>query len=126
MFPQISAFMSDLEKCKKSSLLLIERMPHILPHSDRVVLFRRRVAAEKAQLGVAGQNEDVSNVSSTLVTIHRTRIVEDGDRLDETCSKERKKPGTFLCRQLSGLSSQALKGVIRVKFVNIQVINDNK
>ncbi len=101
---RVSSFMSDLEKCKKSSTLLVQKMPHILPHDDRVVLFRRKVAAEKASLGLADQ--DAAGSNSTLITVHRTRIVEDGDR------------------QLSGLSSTALKGVIRVKFVNVQGLDE--
>ena len=49
---------------------------------------------------------DSSYAYSTLVTIHRTRIVEDG------------------YRQLSTLSNNALKGVIRVKFVNLQGLDE--
>ncbi len=103
---RVSSFMSDLEKCKKSTMLLVQKMPHILPHEERVVLFRRKVAAEKAALGLTLDQQDVAGANTTLITVHRTRIVEDGDR------------------QLSGLSSAALKGIIRVKFVNVQGLDE--
>ncbi len=79
-------------------------MPHVLPHDDRVVLFRKRVAAERAALGLA--DSDAAARGSTLITVHRSRVVEDGDR------------------QLSSLSDRALKGVIRVKFVNVQGLDE--
>ncbi len=79
-------------------------MPHIIPHSDRVVLFRRKVAGEKSSLGLT--DSDSTSVRSTLVTIHRSRIVEDG------------------YRQLSTLNSTSLKGIIRVKFVNVQGLDE--
>ncbi len=40
---RVASFMSDLEKCKKSATLIVQKMPHVLPHADRVVLFRRKV-----------------------------------------------------------------------------------
>ena len=66
------------------------------------------MAAEKASLGLtnADQQQDIGGNSSTLITVHRSRIVEDGDR------------------QLSVLSGAALKGVIRVKFVNAQGLDE--
>jgi len=79
-------------------------MPHIIPHSDRVVLFRRKVAGDKSSLGLT--DTDSTSVRSTLVTIHRSRIVEDG------------------YRQLSTLNSTSLKGIIRVKFVNVQGLDE--
>ena len=62
------------------------------------------VNLNQADLGLSSDdNDSLAPVGcSTLVTIHRSRLVEDG------------------YRQLSTLSSQALKGVIRVKFVNAQ------
>ena len=66
--------------------------------NDTIVIFHQ------ADLGLSSDdNDSLAPVGcSTLVTIHRSRLVEDG------------------YRQLSTLSSQALKGVIRVKFVNAQ------
>jgi ubiquitin-protein ligase E3 B len=62
------------------------------------------VAAEKVSLGLT--DNEAAAACSTLVTIHRSRIVEDG------------------YRQLSTLNSNSLKGVIRVKFVNIQGLDE--
>jgi hypothetical protein len=60
-----------------------------------VVLFRKKVQKEKALLGIF-DNECASPSSpSTLITVHRSRIVEDG------------------YRQLASLSPQGMKGVIR-------------
>lgn len=70
--------MTDLEKGKKSSQLLINKMPHVIPHEERVVLFRRKITAEKTSLGL--NDADAASAHSTLVTIHRARIVEDGYR----------------------------------------------
>ena len=102
-----STLISELDKNRKSANILIQKLPHIIPHSDRVILFRRKIAADKAVLGLS--TESVDNVhfgNSTLVTIHRSRIVEDG------------------YRQLSNLTPAALKGVIRVKFVNVQGLDE--
>lgn len=65
---------------------------------QRVVLFRKYVRADKEANGLLGED-----VMSTLITVQRGRIIEDG------------------YRQLSQLSNNTLKGVIRVKFVNEQV-----
>jgi hypothetical protein len=62
-----------------------------------VVLFRKKVQKEKAMLGIF--ENDSSSCSpasaSTLITVHRSRIVEDG------------------YRQLATLSSNGMKGIIR-------------
>ena len=102
-----STLVSELDKNRKSASILIQKLPHIIPHSDRVILFRRKVAADESSLGLS--TDSVDNVhfgNSTLVTIHRSRIVEDG------------------YRQLANLSTAALKGVIRVKFVNVQGLDE--
>ncbi len=101
---RVSSFTADLDKGKKSATLLVQKMPHVLPHEERVVLFRRKITADKTSLGLA--DADSSSQHSTLVTIHRSRIVEDGDR------------------QLSTISTNALKGIIRVKFVNVQGLDE--
>lgn len=68
---------------------------------QRVVLFRKYVSIDKDSLGLT--NADSLDRPSTLITVHRTRIVEDG------------------YRQLSLLPAKTLKGVVRVKFINEQV-----
>ncbi|KAJ8948179.1 hypothetical protein NQ318_010452 [Aromia moschata] len=37
---KVSAFMADLEKGRRAPQLLLQTMPHIIPHEDRVRLFR--------------------------------------------------------------------------------------
>ncbi|PBC33652.1 Ubiquitin-protein ligase E3B [Apis cerana cerana] len=97
---RVSGFLADLEKGRRGAALLLSKMPHVIPHSERVVLFRKHVANEKAVLGLT--ESACNSTPTTLIVVHRTRIVEDG------------------YRQLAMLPSQALKGVIRVRFVNEQ------
>lgn len=99
-----SHFLADLEKGKKHTQVLLQKMPHIIPHQDRVKLFRKFVHNEKAVLGLTDSVHSVQ--SSALITVHRDRIVEDG------------------YRQLAALPSHALKGVIRVRFVNQQGLDE--
>lgn len=101
---RVPSFLADLEKGKRGAALLISKMPHVIPHSERVVLFRKHVADEKAVMGLT---ESVcASPPSTLIAVHRSRIVEDG------------------YRQLAMLPPQALKGVIRVRFVNEQGLDE--
>lgn len=99
-----SNFLADLEKGKKHTQVLLSKMPHIIPHEDRVKLFRKYVHNEKAVLGLT--ESACASPSSALITIHRDRIVEDG------------------YRQLAMLPVQALKGVIRVRFINQQGLDE--
>lgn len=99
-----SHFLADLEKGKKHTQILLQKMPHIIPHDDRVKLFRKFVHNEKAVLGLTESACAAS--SSALITIHRDRIVEDG------------------YRQLAMLPPHALKGVIRVRFINQQGLDE--
>lgn len=99
-----STFIHDLEKNKKVAQQLMQKIPHLIPHKERVVLFRKYVNNEKAALGLT--ESACSSPQSTLITVHRSRIVEDG------------------YQQLALLPSQALKGVIRVKFINEQGLDE--
>lgn len=99
-----STFLADLEKGKKHTQVLLLKMPHVIPHEDRVKLFRKYVHNEKAVLGLT--ESACASPSSALITIHRDRIVEDG------------------YRQLAILPSRALKGVIRVRFINQQGLDE--
>lgn len=99
-----SHFLNDLEKGKRHTQLLIQKMPHIIPHDDRVKLFRKYVQNEKAVLGLT--ESACATLSSALIRIHRDRIVEDG------------------YRQLAALRPHALKGVIRVRFINQQGLDE--
>uniref|UniRef100_A0A182WMD3 Ubiquitin-protein ligase E3B n=1 Tax=Anopheles minimus TaxID=112268 RepID=A0A182WMD3_9DIPT len=99
-----SHFLADLEKGKKHTQILLQKMPHIIPHEDRVQLFRKFVQNEKAVLGLT--ESACASASSALVTVHRDRIVEDG------------------YRQLAALPPHGLKGVIRVRFINQQGLDE--
>nr|CAD7199399.1 unnamed protein product [Timema douglasi] len=115
---RMAAFFNDLEKGKKTTQVVIhsnlsinvwrqvflQKMPHIIPHEERVQLFRRNVGNEKMVLGLT--ESACISLQSTLITVHRNRIVEDG------------------YRQLALLPPQALKGVIRVHFINEQGLDE--
>lgn len=77
-------------------------MPHVLREDHRVILFRKWAASEKTLNGGSSSSSSLEDIpsASTLITIHRSRIVEDG------------------YAQLATLSSSALKGTIRVRFQN--------
>lgn len=96
--------MKDLENGKKCAQLLMQKVPHIIPHKERVVLFRKYVNNEKTVLGLT--ESACASPQSTLITVHRSRIVEDG------------------YQQLATLPPQSLKGVIRVKFINEQGLDE--
>nr|XP_026489897.1 ubiquitin-protein ligase E3B [Vanessa tameamea] len=98
-----SQFMADLEKGKKPQQVLVQKTPHMIAHGERVRLFRRAVADEKVVLGLT---ERACGGRSTLVTVRRTRLVEDG------------------YRQLAALPSRALRGVVRVRFINEQGLDE--
>lgn len=91
-------FLMDLEKGKKHVQLLLQKMPHIISHQERVALFRKFVQNEKSVMGLT---DSAYPLSSALVTVHRDRIVEDG------------------YSQLAELPAKALKGTIRVRFINV-------
>ncbi|XP_055959426.1 ubiquitin-protein ligase E3B [Patella vulgata] len=99
-----SLFMSELERGRKPVQFLMQKVPHIIPFNDRVVLFRKYIAKERDVLGIT---ESVcASPQSTLITVHRSRIVEDG------------------YRQLAQLPPKAMKGIIRVKFINEQGLDE--
>jgi len=101
---KIGNLFTDLEKGRPIAKLLISKLPHIIPHNERVLLFRKKVHNEKTSLGIV--ESDSASPQSTLITVHRNRIVEDG------------------YRQLGNLGMTALKGVIRVRFVNFQGLDE--
>ncbi|KAJ0180720.1 hypothetical protein K1T71_004124 [Dendrolimus kikuchii] len=96
-------FMADLEKGKKAQQVLLQKAPHMIAHGERVRLFRRAVADEKVVLGLT---ERACGGRSTLVTVRRARLVEDG------------------YRQLAALPSRALKACVRVRFINEQGLDE--
>ncbi|XP_069475520.1 ubiquitin-protein ligase E3B isoform X2 [Ambystoma mexicanum] len=93
-----SVLFQELEKDKKRAQLLLQYIPHVIPHKNRVLLFRNMVTKEKEKLGLVETSSASPHV--THITIRRSRMLEDG------------------YEQLRQLSQNAMKGVIRVKFVN--------
>uniref|UniRef100_A0A915K9A7 Ubiquitin-protein ligase E3B n=1 Tax=Romanomermis culicivorax TaxID=13658 RepID=A0A915K9A7_ROMCU len=101
-----SNFLSELEKgTSKKFEVLLRKAPHILPHKDRIILFRKFITLDKETIGLSSST-DFFDRPSTSITVHRSRLIEDG------------------YRQLSVLSSKALKGIIRVKFINEQGLDE--
>ncbi|KRZ23917.1 Ubiquitin-protein ligase E3B, partial [Trichinella pseudospiralis] len=98
-----SVFLNEVNRGNKKALFIIQRIPHVIPHRERIKLFRKYVASEKASLAAARLFEDQMSV---IITIHRARIVEDG------------------FRQLSQLPGRILKGIVRVKFINEQGLDE--
>lgn len=89
---KMSLFLKELEAQKPTAQTILSMIPHAIAHKERVLIFRRLIAKDRAQHSSASP--------STFITINRSRIVEDG------------------YQQLIRLPSHALKGLIRVKFVN--------
>ncbi|KAL3269176.1 hypothetical protein HHI36_008261 [Cryptolaemus montrouzieri] len=101
---KVPSFITDLDKGRRIPQLLLQTMPHIIPHEDRVRLFRKYITNEKTVLGLT--ESACACPQPTIITVHRCRIVEDGHR------------------QLAPLPPQALKGVIRVRFINEQGLDE--
>ncbi|XP_070689673.1 ubiquitin-protein ligase E3B [Pempheris klunzingeri] len=93
-----SLLFQELEKGKKRAQLLLQYIPHVIPHKNRVLLFRNIVTKEKENLGLIETSSASPHV--THITIRRSRMLEDG------------------YDQLRRLPVNSIKGVIRVKFVN--------
>lgn len=61
--------MADLDKGRRAPQLLLQSMPHIIPHEERVRLFRKYITNEKTVLGLT--ESACASPQSTLITIHR-------------------------------------------------------
>ncbi|CAH8515939.1 unnamed protein product [Schistosoma turkestanicum] len=99
---KVSAFLADLRKPKPHATFLLKHIPHIIPHKDRVILFRDFVREDKASLGIHTRTNWLTDDGpvGAVITVHRNRIVEDG------------------YQQLANLTSPQLRMKIRVQFVN--------
>ncbi|XP_030794188.1 ubiquitin-protein ligase E3B isoform X5 [Rhinopithecus roxellana] len=93
-----SVLFQELDRDRKRAQLILQYIPHVIPHKNRVLLFRTMVTKEKEKLGLVETSSASPHV--THITIRRSRMLEDG------------------YEQLRQLSQHAMKGVIRVKFVN--------
>ncbi|KAK5986977.1 OXidative stress Induced, partial [Trichostrongylus colubriformis] len=91
-----SVLMGEFEKKTSRGVLLMRKLSHLISLKERMLLFRKFVSADKSSI----------ESSATLITVARNRLVEDG------------------YRQLSMLSTRALKSTIRVKFVNQQGLDE--
>lgn len=97
--------MKDLEQRKLPAVIVLHMIPHIIPHKERVILFRKLIDEDKRR-NVATDEGPGYLMPSTMITIHRDRLVEDG------------------YQQLNSLFTSALKGLIRVKFINEQGLDE--
>ena len=70
---------------------------------QRLEVFQNRVMEDRIKLGIPTSRKD--RQASAYIDIHRNRVLEDG------------------YPQLSYLNARTLKGTIRVKFINEQVMN---
>ncbi|XP_072334953.1 ubiquitin-protein ligase E3B isoform X1 [Scyliorhinus torazame] len=93
-----SLIFQDLDKGKKRAQLILQYIPHTIPHKNRVLHFRNMVTKEKESLGLVETTSASPHVIH--ITIRRSRMLEDG------------------YEQLRRLPVNTMKGVIRVKFVN--------
>lgn len=65
---KVSAFMKELENNKRPAELLLKKIPHLIPHKERVILFKKYVSKEKEVLGLNVQDPNSAALHSTLVT----------------------------------------------------------
>lgn len=120
-----STFINDLEKGKRHAVILLQKMPHIIPHEDRVKLFRKFVQNEKAVLGLT--ESACASPRSALIVVHRERIVEDGYRQLAALKPHALKVSFKIFikqRKKSTEQSISLQGVIRVRFINQQGLHE--
>ena len=96
---KISSFKSELSGRKPRALEVLQMIPHIIPHRERVKIFRNLVQQDKMSLGISNDHDDFS-ASCIFVKVRRNQLLEDG------------------YKQLSKIPIQKLKATIKIKFVN--------
>ncbi|XP_033112137.1 ubiquitin-protein ligase E3B-like [Anneissia japonica] len=101
---KMSLFRNELERGSKRAKRVLQIIPHVIPHIERVILFRKKVGDEKKELGFVETAGIMPH--STLITIKRSQLVEDG------------------YQQIGHMDGKLLKGTIRVKFVNRQGLEE--
>uniref|UniRef100_A0A4W5MLU1 HECT-type E3 ubiquitin transferase n=1 Tax=Hucho hucho TaxID=62062 RepID=A0A4W5MLU1_9TELE len=67
-----SLLFQELEKGKRRAQLLLQYIPHVIPHKNRVLLFRNIVTKEKETLGLVETSSASPHV--THITIRRSRM----------------------------------------------------
>ncbi|KAL3106558.1 hypothetical protein niasHT_016680 [Heterodera trifolii] len=95
LLPPLSAAVSSSPATKRAHILM-DKMPHVIPLRDRIVLFRKLIRQDKESV----------DTSTTIITVERSRLIEDG------------------YSQLGNLSLAAIKGTVRVKFINQQGLDE--
>uniref|UniRef100_H2Z542 HECT-type E3 ubiquitin transferase n=1 Tax=Ciona savignyi TaxID=51511 RepID=H2Z542_CIOSA len=100
VFKLIWSNVVKVEKSQPRGKLIVDKIPFMLPHKDRVLLFRSFVTADKLKLGGSITFTISDSEPMVHIRIHRSRLVEDG------------------FEQLAAMQANSLKGVIRVKFIN--------
>ncbi|CAB3994760.1 Ubiquitin- ligase E3B [Paramuricea clavata] len=96
---KISLFKSELSTGKPRAIEILQMIPHIVPHRERVKIFRNLVQQDKMSLGISNDQDDFS-ASCIFVKVRRNQLLEDG------------------YKQLSKIPIQKLKATIKIKFVN--------
>lgn len=71
-----SVLFQELDKDRKRAQLILQYIPHVIPHKNRVLLFRNMVTKEKEKLGLVETSSASPHV--THITIRRSRMLEDG------------------------------------------------
>ncbi|XP_062521053.1 ubiquitin-protein ligase E3B-like [Corticium candelabrum] len=99
-----SSIKSDLSRNQPRAKAVMKLVPHVLPYRERVKMLRDLVLKDKESHNLIHTNNMAPR--PTYIRIHRSRFLEDA------------------YSQLCQLSSIALKGVIRVKFVNEQGLEE--
>ncbi|KAH0516907.1 Ubiquitin-protein ligase E3B [Microtus ochrogaster] len=106
----------ELDKDRRRAQLILQHIPHVVPHKNRVLLFRNMVTKEKEKLGLVETSSASPHV--THITIRRSRMLETPGFADAVLLTVEILSWKDGYEQLRQLSQHAMKGVIRVKFVN--------
>nr|KAF6404351.1 ubiquitin protein ligase E3B [Molossus molossus] len=69
-----SVLFQELDKDRKRAQLILQYIPHVIPHKNRVLLFRNMVTKEKEKLGLVETSSASPHV--THITIRRSRMLE--------------------------------------------------
>uniref|UniRef100_A0A1X7SR60 HECT-type E3 ubiquitin transferase n=1 Tax=Amphimedon queenslandica TaxID=400682 RepID=A0A1X7SR60_AMPQE len=98
-----SKFVAQWKSLNPKSVILLQTLPHTIPHNTRVEIFYEYINNDKAMLGIGCAH---NHTPAAYITIHRSRLLEDG------------------YNHLGLVSTAHFKGVIRVKFINEQGLDE--
>jgi len=107
-------------------------MPHVIPLEDRVMLFRKYIESEKHALGLTETAS--ASPQSILITVHRLATFDFSWFFNhyEKYTQSLFFPLDYIrmrmiedsFRQLADLPIQLWKGIIRIKFINLQGLDE--